>query len=168
MSEKNAPSADVPQVDEIAREAAAAIMMLIRHVDSFRHRIAQDAQVGITELRALSRIATAGTMSPKQLAESLDLTTGTVTALLDRMERADLVTRAAHPTDRRMLQLQITPVGAERLEMALSSFDANIHAAAKSMPAESVAAATEFLRRAADEIERYSAEWRPAAGAGTA
>ena len=160
MSDNGATSVDGTAAD-VAQEAALAITTLIQNVDSFRHRAAHDAKVGITELRALSRISSEGTTSPKQLADALDLTTGTVTALLDRMERADLVTRAPHPTDRRMLQIQLTPVGVERLNLALSSFDANVHAAAATLPSETVAGATEFLRRVSDEIARYSAEWRP-------
>jgi DNA-binding MarR family transcriptional regulator len=162
MTGNRAASADVPEIDTLAREASGALNVLIRTVDSLRHRLAQDAQVGMTELRALNRIAAAGTMSPKQLADSLDLTTGTVTALLDRMERAELVTRAAHPTDRRMLQIQLTPLGAERLNVALTSFDSNVHAAARTMPPEAVAAGAQFLQRVTEEIERHSAERRRA------
>ncbi len=162
MSDDEAASSLSPPEDlvQVYEEAAAALSSLIRSVDAFRHRVAQDAEVGITELRALSRISLAGTMSPKQLADSLDLTTGTVTALLDRMERAELVTRAPHPTDRRMLQIELTPEGVERLNRALASFDANVFAAAETLPRETVEGATEFLRRVAAEISRYSAEWR--------
>ncbi len=155
------PNGSTGEVDTSYRELAAAVAQLIRNVDAFRHRVAQDAGVGITELRALSRISLAGTMSPKQLAASLDLTTGTVTALLDRLERAELVTRAPHPTDRRMLQIQLTPEGTRRLALALSSFDGMVFAAAETLPAEAVAGAIEFLHRVSEEIARYSAEWRP-------
>jgi DNA-binding MarR family transcriptional regulator len=160
MTENRAASADTPPIEVLAREASNALNLLIRTVDSFRHRLAQDAQVGMTELRALNRIAAAGTMSPKQLADSLDLTTGTVTALLDRMERAELVTRAPHPTDRRMLQIQATPLGLERLNVALSSFDANVEAAARTMGPEAVAAGAQFLQRVTEEMERQSTEMR--------
>jgi DNA-binding MarR family transcriptional regulator len=150
-------------VDETSRQAADAVNLLIRTIDGFRHRIAQDAGVGITELRALNRVAISGTMSPKQLADSLDLTTGTVTALLDRLERAELVTRTAHPTDRRMLRIQLTPLGHERLQVVLSSFDSRIFAAAENFPPDTVAGATAFLRNVSDELARYSTEWRRAA-----
>ncbi|WP_210479641.1 MarR family winged helix-turn-helix transcriptional regulator [Naasia sp. SYSU D00948] len=160
MSDQRAGSAGIAPDEGLYREAAAAVSLLVRNVDAFRHRVAQDAGVGITELRALNRISLAGRMSPKQLADSLDLTTGTVTALLDRMERAELVTRAAHPTDRRMLQIQLTERGTDRLNRALRSFDATVAAAAEPLPEETVRAATEFMGRVAAEIARYSTEWR--------
>lgn len=156
------PSGAGADADPTSRQAADAVNLLIRAIDGFRHRIAQDAGVGITELRALNRVAIAGTMSPKQLADSLDLTTGTVTALLDRLERGELVTRTAHPTDRRMLRIQLTPLGHERLNVALSSFDSRIFAAAERFPPETVAGATAFLQSVAEEVARYSTEWRRA------
>lgn len=160
MGDDSAGPGTAGQVGDAHREAAAAVGLLMRTVDAFRHRVAQDVGVGITELRALNRLSLAGTLSPKQLADSLDLTTGTVTALLDRLERAELVTRAAHPTDRRMLQIRLTPRGEEKLNLALSSFDSRIFAAADAFPTETVVGATEFLRRVAEEMDRYSTEWR--------
>src|SRR4051794_17538607 len=129
------------------REALAAMTSLVRSVDGFRHRAAADADLGQTELRALSRINAAQSLSPKQLAESLDLTTGTVTALLDRLERAGLVTRTPHPRDRRMLQIELTPLGQERYGAVLAHWDSQVIRAAEGLPASSVRATVEFLHR---------------------
>jgi DNA-binding MarR family transcriptional regulator len=128
-------------------DAVTAMSSLIRSVDGFRHRAAAEAQVGQTELRALSRLGVAGSLSPKQLADALDLTTGTVTALLDRLERAGLVARTPHPRDRRMLKIALTPSGRERLDGVLGVWDGYVIAAAEVMPPESVQATVEFLRR---------------------
>lgn len=144
-------------------EAVAAMSSLVRSADNFRHRAAEEARVGKTELRALGRIYVAGSLSPKQLAEALDLTTGTVTALLDRLERAELVTRIPHPQDRRMLRIELTPEGRERYGHVLGIWNRHILAAAATVPPETLAATVEFIRRlersisGADELEVVSA-----------
>jgi DNA-binding MarR family transcriptional regulator len=144
----SAPVDGPPEV----QEAVDAMSALIRSVDGFRHRAASGAHVGLTELRALGRINTAGRLSPKQLAQSLDLTTGTVTALLDRLERADLVTRIPHPHDRRMLLVELTPEGHVRLGAVLADWDGHVVAAADGMPPADLAATVRFLRRLGELI----------------
>ena len=51
---------------------------------------------------------------PSQLAAKLGLTTGSVTAMLDRLERLGYVTRSADPSDRRKVVVRITPKAARR------------------------------------------------------
>ena len=65
-----------------------------------------------TDLRAVSFISLGGGVTPKLAAEHLGLTTGSLTTLIDRLESARLVTRTAHPTDRRSILLRVTPQGA--------------------------------------------------------
>jgi len=45
---------------------------------------------------------------PTQIAELLRITTGTVTGLLDSLEKADLVRRRADPADRRTIRIELT------------------------------------------------------------
>ena len=141
------------------RDAVEAVSSLVRSSDGFRHRAALEAQVGLTELRALGRIMVAGSLSPKQLAEALDLTTGTVTALLDRLERAGLVTRTPHPRDRRMLQIELTPLGRDRYSGVLAIWDRQVVAAAEAMPPEALLATVEFLRRLEGLITHEHSGW---------
>jgi DNA-binding MarR family transcriptional regulator len=141
------------------REAVEAVSSLVRSSDGFRHRAAAEAQVGLTELRALGRIMVAGSLSPKQLAEALDLTTGTVTALLDRLERAGLVARSPHPRDRRMLQIELTPLGRDRYSGVLANWDRQVVMAAETMPRETLLATVEFLRRLEGLITSEQSGW---------
>lgn len=132
-----------------ARDSLSAIMALVRSIDSYRHRLANAADLGITELRAISRISLSGSLTPKQLADALDLTTGSVTALLDRLEGAGLIARAPHPTDRRMLELRLTDAGRERVAAVLDAFEGRIGAAVRTMPPEDVAVGNELVVRIA-------------------
>lgn len=50
-------------------------------------------------------------LCPYQIGERLLVTRGTVTGLLDSLEKRGLVLRAPHPDDRRMLLIRITEAG---------------------------------------------------------
>lgn len=69
-----------------------------------------------SELRALARIAELGAITPKDLADSINMTTGAVTAISSRLVEAGLLRRVGHPSDRRSLLLELTPQGNEIME----------------------------------------------------
>jgi DNA-binding MarR family transcriptional regulator len=52
-----------------------------------------------------------GSLSPCDIGEQLSVTRGTVTGLLDSLERQRLVRRTPHPKDRRMLLIELTDEG---------------------------------------------------------
>lgn len=116
--------------------AGLSVTALVRSVDNWRRHAADRLGIGLSEFRALSRISSEASMTPKQLAEALDLTTGTVTALIDRLENAGYVRRSAHPNDRRSLQVELTPAGAEVMRQAFDDFQVPILAAFKDLPAD--------------------------------
>ena len=60
------------------------------------------------DLMALGELDLTGGLTPGQLAHRLDLTSGAVTALADRLERHGLLERTAHPRDRRSSLLRPT------------------------------------------------------------
>jgi DNA-binding MarR family transcriptional regulator len=57
--------------------------------------------------------------NPSDLARSSLITTGAMTARLDRLERAGLIRRAPDPTDRRAVRVHITEEGEQLAEQAL-------------------------------------------------
>lgn len=59
-------------------------------------------------------------LSPHEIGERLLVTRGTVTGLLDTLERQGLVRRAPHPEDRRMLLVQLSGK-ARRVLLAISA-----------------------------------------------
>ena len=61
-----------------------------------------------TDLLALGELDLAGGATPGRLAARLGLSSGAVTALVDRLERHGLVKRVPHPTDRRSVLLCLT------------------------------------------------------------
>jgi DNA-binding MarR family transcriptional regulator len=78
--------------------------------------VARAHGIGARDLRAIVVIESNDDVTPKRLADVLRLTTGSVTTLLDRVERAGFVRRAAHPRDRRSVRLELTASGADMIE----------------------------------------------------
>lgn len=70
--------------------------------------------IGRSDLRAMEIISRAGTASPSQISAELRLTTGSVTALLDRLTRAGLVHRGSDAEDRRRVTVELTTKGRSR------------------------------------------------------
>ena len=60
------------------------------------------------DLMALGELDLTGGLTPGHLAQRLDLTSGAVTALADRLERHGLLERVPNPCDRRSTLLRLT------------------------------------------------------------
>src|ERR687891_1468590 len=65
---------------------------------------------------ALGHLARTGGMMPTQLGELLGMTSGGVTALTQRLERAGHISREPHPKDKRSSILKATPEIVERVQ----------------------------------------------------
>jgi len=61
-------------------------------------------------------------ISPGQLAELTGLTTGAITAALDRLERAGFVARERDQVDHRKVGIRVLPKGQQKLAPGFASF----------------------------------------------
>jgi DNA-binding MarR family transcriptional regulator len=83
-----------------------------------RHRAAVTKQLGLTdaEADALAHLARSGGMTPTELSDLLGMTSGGITALTQRLERAGHISREPHPRDKRSSILKATPEMIERAQ----------------------------------------------------
>ena len=63
-------------------------------------------------------------LEPSMIADRLVITTGSVTSLLDNLEKRDLIRRLPHPQDRRKLLIDITPAAKVIVDELLPSLHA--------------------------------------------
>jgi len=63
-------------------------------------------------------------LEPTVIAERLLVTTGSVTSLLDNLEKRGLIRRLPHPEDRRKLLIDITPAAQDIVDKLLPSMHA--------------------------------------------
>jgi DNA-binding MarR family transcriptional regulator len=80
--------------------------------------ITQRSGMNLTDLQCISILASTGPITAGRLAEEMGLTTGSVTGVIDRMERAGYVRRERDPNDGR--RVIVRPVS-EKLELAAGS-----------------------------------------------
>lgn len=101
-----------PGADAKATETA---MNLARAADLLVKRIAELVQpfdLSPSSALVLGILADADKqLPPSEIAERLILSRASVTSLLDSLERRGYVRRTDHPTDRRMLLIEITSAG---------------------------------------------------------
>lgn len=116
---------------QASRPVDAWIRLLRAHATSTRALSAEllnEHGLTINDYEALLRLSRAdgGRMRRVDLADSLLLTASGVTRLLDGLEAAGLVERAACASDRRVVYAVLTEQGRERLEAATQSHRAAV------------------------------------------
>jgi DNA-binding MarR family transcriptional regulator len=103
------------------------------------------AGIAASELDALERLEADGPLTQRELGDRLLLTSGGVTMLVDRLERAGWVSRRPHPSDRRAVIVELSEHALAQMPQALADFHAAIEQAAGEIPAEHREAAIAYL-----------------------
>ncbi|MDT4987950.1 MAG: hypothetical protein QOI74_2044 [Micromonosporaceae bacterium] len=119
--------------------------------EQLRGFLARQLRLGPSDLNALGHLYTDGPLTPRELAQRLDTSSGTITALLDRVERAGFLTRSVNPHDRRSLHITLTVAGQQALRWVHSNIQATLEQAIPELPdlsADELAAVLAVLGRA--------------------
>jgi DNA-binding MarR family transcriptional regulator len=131
-------------------ELAASLQRFGLERDRLRAAIARTARISETDLDALEHLEADGPLTQRELGARLLLTSGAVTMLVDRLERAGWVYRRPHPTDRRATLIELSAGAAERAPQALTTYHAAIAALIAAVPQAERATLCAFLAAAAD------------------
>jgi DNA-binding MarR family transcriptional regulator len=81
----------------------------------FRHVLGDMLGVNATDMECLGVIFFKGVATPTELAQYTGLSSGATTALLDRLEKSELIARRPNPKDRRSTHIVLVQETAERL-----------------------------------------------------
>jgi DNA-binding MarR family transcriptional regulator len=84
-----------------------ALRRLIAEAMAIHEAVAGSLGLNPTDLRCLELAASEPEMTPSRLAELSGLSTGAVTGILDRLERAGFARRESDPADRRRLLIRV-------------------------------------------------------------
>lgn len=149
------------QVDELAKATPAEgqdathqagllrIVQGLRRVDTgtyaLRIRLAEKLGIGTIDINAMAFVGEVDGLTPKDLGKTLNITTGSVTAMVDRLEAKGFMVRKPNPTDRRSVLLHLSPEGTEAMQWANDHFAAAAGALLQDSSAESVVDIAEFL-----------------------
>jgi DNA-binding MarR family transcriptional regulator len=111
-----------PDLDASPLEVVGRLMLCAEHIE--RDIVAALRPFGLSfadfdVINTLRRRGDARGTNPKDLARSSLITSGAMTARLDRLERAGLITRAPDPADRRGVLIRLTSEGEGVAERSL-------------------------------------------------
>ena len=94
MTKINSSRPELGPEDALHRDLATAIV-------TFHEAVARRLGVTAADQRVLGVLGRMGVATPSRLAEATGLTTGAITGIVDRLERAGFARRAPNPADRR-------------------------------------------------------------------
>ncbi|MFN8131236.1 MAG: MarR family transcriptional regulator [Solirubrobacteraceae bacterium] len=130
--------------------------------DRLTAALAQAGGIGENDLAAIEHLEQAGSLTQTELGDRLLLTRGSVTTLVDRLERAGWVRRGRHPEDRRLTVLTLRPdAGAAAGRLGVDGYEEQIALAAGQLGADGRAAAVRFLEAAAAAAAEHADRLRP-------
>jgi DNA-binding MarR family transcriptional regulator len=133
----------------VRRHSTAAVL--------FHHAVAERLGLGPTDHKCLDLLRERGAMTGSELAASTGLTTGAITGVVDRLERAGYVGRGPHPHDGRKQVLRPVPGKMSDFQEVLGPIRADLAALLEDFDDRQLAAIAEFLTGTTELIHRHAA-----------
>lgn len=99
-------------------EVLVALRRVIRATDLHSKKLVKTASVTGPQLLLMQILNNKGDMTISELARDMSLSQATVTTVLDRLEKRELITRVRSQQDKRKVYPQLTHKGAKILENA--------------------------------------------------
>lgn len=93
---------------QLIEELIAAFRASGNQDSAFENLAADRLGVNQTDLHCLNAIENAGGLTAGELATAAGLTSGAVTGVIDRLERAGFARRVPDPADRRRVKVEVT------------------------------------------------------------
>jgi DNA-binding MarR family transcriptional regulator len=125
-------------------------------VDNFDQAMADHIGLNRTDARCADLIDQAGGMTAGELAKAAGLTTGAVTAVIDRLEKAGIAQRVPDPSDRRRVRVEATPKLWEVSEPLLGPLLAESQPIIDDLSDAEITRFTEFMNRVIELQARHT------------
>ena len=102
-----------PELRDEVGQIIETIIYLYTESRRITKELAKRAQLTGPQLTVVKILETIGELSLSELSEKIRAQNSTVTGIIDRMEREDLVVRERSTEDRRVVKIRLTPKGLE-------------------------------------------------------
>jgi len=119
--------------------------------------IAERVGIHPTDYKTMSLLQRRGPLTAGAIAEATALTTGSVTALVDRLEQRRFARRVHDPADRRRVLVEATPQGIETFAPFFKSPELSQHRLYAPYSAGQLEVILDFLGRSAERLRRATA-----------
>jgi MarR family transcriptional regulator, 2-MHQ and catechol-resistance regulon repressor len=103
-----------------------------------------------SDFRVLEALLHKGPLPVNIIGQMVDLTTGSITSAIDRLESKWLVVRKHHPTDRRIRIVELTTKGRQLIEKALAQHRVDMEKAVSDLSRAERGLLVDLLKRLGD------------------
>lgn len=122
----------------------------------FRNAIGRRLGLNITDIGCINFLFIKGASTPTELSRYAGLTTGSTTAMLDRLERAGLIVRKPNPNDRRGLIIEVDQRSRELIGPMVAGAQKGQLELMDGYSERELVAIAEFLSRFAENVNRQA------------
>lgn len=129
-------------------EITAQIRLFIAGTILFNQKVAERTGLHLTDMQSINLLELLGAVTPGRLAECTGLTSGGVTVMLDRLEKAGFVRRAPNPQDRRSVLIEVNPRKLKQIHTQYAAINRQLDAFLSEMPETELKTVVKFFSRA--------------------
>ncbi|PZN31477.1 MAG: transcriptional regulator [Proteobacteria bacterium] len=104
--------------NRIEEQVLVELRRIIRATHLSAKHLARATGLTTSQLLVMQLLKSQKELSPRQIADAMNLTQATVTTLLDRLQERDLIDRRRSESDRRKMRVKLTPAGEAQLRQA--------------------------------------------------
>ncbi|MDJ0356614.1 MarR family transcriptional regulator [Paenarthrobacter sp. PH39-S1] len=130
---------------QIREHVGQSVLRFIAAVVLHNQAVSSRVGLGASDGQVLSLLNVDGPKSPGQLAAITGLSTGSMTALLDRLERGGFIKRERDPHDRRKVLVVPAAEGQARLAHHYTEYGAHLQAVLSARSPEQLEIIADFL-----------------------
>ncbi|MDH3999552.1 MAG: MarR family transcriptional regulator [Desulfuromonadales bacterium] len=95
------------------KDLAKDIVEFYEKLSSWENEVVRGSDLTPNQMHAIEIIGHEESLRMKELAQKLGITTGTLTVMIDRLEKKGMVERKPNENDRRSYRVALTKAGAE-------------------------------------------------------
>jgi DNA-binding MarR family transcriptional regulator len=139
MSTANRTALHEALVVQIRRFIAGTIL--------FNTKVAERVGLHSTDMQCMNLLELLGAVTPGTLAECTGLTTGGVTVMLDRLEKAGFVKRERNPQDRRSVLVRVNPRKLKKIHALYQGINQQLESSLSEIPDADLQAVVNFFTR---------------------
>jgi MarR family transcriptional regulator, organic hydroperoxide resistance regulator len=128
-------------------ELVGQIRSFIAGAILFNQKVADHVGLHLTDMQCVNLLDLLGPVTPGRLAECTGLSTGGVTVMLDRLEKAGVVKRERNPNDRRSVLVRVNPKKLRKINAFYKGINKRLESFFSETPEAELRQVADFLSR---------------------